>query len=31
MDGKIKKYIEENKVCSDLIFKNWSEFVELLF
>ena len=31
MDGKIKKYIEENKVCSDLIFRNWSEFVELLF
>jgi len=31
MDSKIKKYIEENKVCSDLIFRNWSEFVELLF
>ena len=31
MDGKIKKYIEENKVCSDSIFRNWSEFLELLF
>ena len=27
----ILKFIEENKVCSDLIFRNWSEFVELLF
>ena len=31
MNRKIDNYIEENKVCSDLIFRNWSEFIELLF
>ena len=31
MDGRIKKYIEENKVSSDLLFRNWEEFIELLF
>ena len=31
MDKRLEKYIEENRVCSDLIFRNWSEFVELLF
>lgn len=31
MDNRLEKYIEENRVCSDLIFRNWSEFIELLF
>ena len=31
MDKRIKEYIEKNKVCSDLIFRNWIEFLELLF
>ena len=31
MDNRITTYIEKNKVCSDLIFRNWSEFLELLF
>ena len=31
MDNRLEKYIEEKRVCSDLIFRNWSEFIELLF
>lgn len=31
MDKRIAEYIEKNKVCSDLIFRNWLEFLELVF
>ena len=31
MNKKVEKYIEENKICSDLIFRDWNEFLELLF
>ena len=31
MTQTLEKYIEQNKVCSDLIFRNWNEFLDLLF
>lgn len=31
MDKSIEDYIINNKVCSDLIFRNWNEFLEILF
>ena len=31
MNKKTEQYIEQNKVCSDLIFRDWSDFLELLF
>ncbi len=31
MSQIIDKYIEQNKVCSDLIFRDWDEFLDLLF
>ena len=31
MNKKIEQYIAQNKVCSDLIFRDWNEFLELLF
>ena len=27
----LERYIEQNKVCSDLIFRDWNEFLDLLF
>ena len=31
MMQRLEKYIEQNKVCSDLIFRDWNEFLDLLF
>ena len=31
MNLEIKKYIAENSVCHDLIFRNWKEFLNILF
>ena len=31
MTQTLERYIEQNKVCSDLIFRNWNEFLDLLF
>ena len=28
---KLKQYIEENKVCSENMFRDWTAFLELLF
>ena len=27
----VKQYIDEHKVCSDILFNNWEEFLKLLF
>ena len=29
--NKVLKYIEENKLCSDYLFDDWSEFLKLLY
>ena len=29
--NKVLKYIEEHKLCSDYLFDDWSEFLELLY
>ena len=31
MDKRLAEYIERNKVCPDLIFRDWVAFLELLF
>lgn len=31
MDKRIADYIENNRVCSEWIFSDWNEFLELLF
>ena len=31
MRKKLDNYIDKNVVCSDLIFRDWNEFLELLF
>ncbi|MBR4960663.1 MAG: hypothetical protein IKY52_07190 [Clostridia bacterium] len=31
MSQILDKYIEQSKVCSDLIFRNWNEFLDVLF
>ena len=31
MIDPVKQYISENQVCPDLIFRNWNEFLDLLF
>ena len=31
MEKRLQEYIERNKVCSDLIFRNQNEFLNLLF
>ena len=28
---RVKQYIEENKVCSEILFHDWTDFLELLF
>ena len=29
--NKVSEYIEENKLCSDNLFDDWSEFLDLLY
>jgi len=31
MNKQIKQYIEQNQACDDLIFRDWNDFLELLF
>lgn len=31
MDRKLEKYINENRVCSDWIFRDWRGFLDILF
>ena len=31
MNEKVEKYIHENKVCGAYIFRNWEEFLHILF
>lgn len=31
MKYELKTYIEENRVCSELIFRDWQEFLDVLF
>ena len=31
MISPLKQYISENQVCPDLIFRNWNEFLDLLY
>lgn len=31
MNKNLEDFIEQNKVCSDMIFRNWNKFLELLF
>ena len=31
MDNVLADYIEQNKVCSDMIFRDWNEFLDILF
>ena len=31
MNPEIEKFIAENSVCSDFIFRNWKEFLNILF
>ena len=28
---KVKQYIDKNKLCSEYIFSNWNDFLELLY
>ena len=31
MNGTIEKYIDSHKVCSEYIFRDWTEFLTILF
>ena len=31
MNTQLKEYIEQHRVCSDLIFRDWEMFLEMLF
>ena len=31
MDNELQNYIAKHKVCRDLIFRNWQDFLNLLF
>lgn len=31
MTKTLEEYIEQNKVCSDFIFRDWNAFLDILF
>lgn len=31
MNSKLTKYMDQNKVCSELLFRDWDEFLDLLY
>ena len=31
MNSRLTEYMDQNKVCSELLFRDWDEFLELLY